>query len=164
LKAPLNCLTQARFGIAWGVIGLAQCVFDEALRYSQQRIMFGKPVAGFQLTQRKFAWMATEITKSQLLNLHLGRLKEAGTITPQQVSMAKMNGCRVAASARLARSWRQRNCRRLPDGSSLLQHRGRVHRRGTTSTLIVGQRLRDAAFGERRNRLQTRRRRPLSPS
>jgi glutaryl-CoA dehydrogenase len=96
LKSPLMCLTQARFGIAWGVIGLAQCVFDEALRYSQQRIMFGKPIAGFQLTQRKLAWMATEITKSQLLNLHLGRLKEAGTITPQQVSMAKMNGCRVA--------------------------------------------------------------------
>ncbi len=96
LKSPLMCLTQARFGIAWGVIGLAQCVFDEALRYSQQRIMFGKPIAGFQLTQRKLAWMATEITKSQLLNLHLGRLKEAGKITPQQVSMAKMNGCRVA--------------------------------------------------------------------
>ncbi|HZN55502.1 MAG TPA: acyl-CoA dehydrogenase family protein [Candidatus Polarisedimenticolaceae bacterium] len=96
LKSPLMCLTQARFGIAWGVIGLAQCVFDEALRYGQQRIMFGKPIAGFQLTQRKLAWMATEITKSQLLNLHLGRLKEAGTITPQQVSMAKMNGCRVA--------------------------------------------------------------------
>ncbi len=96
LKSPLMCLTQARFGIAWGVIGLAQCVFDEALRYSQQRIIFGKPIAGFQLTQRKLAWMATEITKSQLLNLHLGRLKEAGKITPQQVSMAKMNGCRVA--------------------------------------------------------------------
>jgi glutaryl-CoA dehydrogenase len=96
LKSPLMCLTQARFGIAWGVIGLAQCVFDEALQYSQQRIMFGKPVAGFQLTQRKLTWMATEITKSQLLNLHLGRMKEAGTLTPQQVSMAKMNGCRVA--------------------------------------------------------------------
>ena len=96
LKSPLMCLTQARYGIAWGVVGLAQCVFDEALRYAQQRVMFGKPIAGFQLTQRKLAWMATEITKSQLLNLHLGRLKEAGTITPQQVSMAKMNGCRVA--------------------------------------------------------------------
>jgi glutaryl-CoA dehydrogenase len=96
MKPPLMCLTQARFGIAWGVIGLAQCVFDEALRYSQQRIMFGRPIAGFQLTQRKLAWMATEITKSQLLNLQFGRLKEAGTLTPQQVSMAKMNGCRVA--------------------------------------------------------------------
>jgi glutaryl-CoA dehydrogenase len=96
LKSPLMCLTQARFGIAWGVIGLAQCVFDESLRYAQQRIMFGKPIAGFQLTQRKLAWMATEITKSQLLNLQVGRLKEAGKLTPQQVSMAKMNGCRVA--------------------------------------------------------------------
>ena len=104
LKAPLLCLTQARYGIAWGVIGLAQCVFDEALRYSQQRIVFGKPVAGFQLTQRKLAWMATEITKSQLLNLQFGRLKEAKTLTPQQVSMAKMNGCRVARECtRLAR-------------------------------------------------------------
>ena len=96
LKSPLMCLTQARFGIAWGVIGLAQCVFDEALQYGKQRIMFDKPIAGFQLTQRKLTWMATEITKSQLLNLHLGRMKEAGTLTPQQVSMAKMNGCRVA--------------------------------------------------------------------
>jgi len=96
LKSPLMCLTQARYGIAWGVIGLAQCVFDEALQYSKQRTMFGRSVAGFQLTQRKFAWMATEITKSQLLNLQVGRLKEAGKVTPQQVSMAKMNGCRVA--------------------------------------------------------------------
>ena len=96
LKSPLMCLTQARYGIAWGVIGLAQCVLDEALQYSKQRIMFGRPIAGFQLTQRKLAWMATEITKSQLLNLQCGRLKEAGKVTPQQVSMAKMNGCRVA--------------------------------------------------------------------
>jgi glutaryl-CoA dehydrogenase len=96
LKSPLMCLTQARFGIAWGVVGLAMAVFDEALQYGRQRIMFDKPIAGFQLTQRKYAWMATEITKSQLLNLHLGRMKENGKITPQQVSMAKMNGCRVA--------------------------------------------------------------------
>jgi glutaryl-CoA dehydrogenase len=96
LKAPLMCLTQARYGIAWGVMGLAQCVFDEALQYSKQRIMFNRPIAGFQLTQRKLTWMATEITKSQLLNLHLGRMKQSGTVTPQQVSMAKMNGCRVA--------------------------------------------------------------------
>jgi glutaryl-CoA dehydrogenase len=96
LKSPLLCLTQARYGIAWGVIGLAQCVFDEALQYSKQRIMFDRPIAGFQLTQRKLAWMGTEITKSQLLNLQCGRLKEAGKLTPQQVSMAKMNGCRVA--------------------------------------------------------------------
>jgi glutaryl-CoA dehydrogenase len=104
LKSPLMCLTQARYGIAWGVIGLAQCVYDEALQYAKQRIMFDRPIAGFQLTQRKLAWMATEITKSQLLNLHCGRLKEAGKLTPQQVSMAKMNGCRVAReSTHLAR-------------------------------------------------------------
>ncbi len=96
LKSALMCLTQARYGIAWGTVGLAMCVFDEALQYAKQRVIFGKPIAGFQLTQRKLAWMATEITKSQLLNLQCGRLKEAGTITPQQVSMAKMNGCRVA--------------------------------------------------------------------
>jgi len=96
LKAPLLCLTQARYGIAWGAVGLAMCVFDEALQYSKQRIMFERPIAGFQLTQRKLTWMATEITKSQLLNLHLGRLKQSGSVTPQHVSMAKMNGCRVA--------------------------------------------------------------------
>jgi glutaryl-CoA dehydrogenase len=96
LKSPLMCLTQARFGIAFGVTGLALCVFDEALQYAQSRIMFDRPIAGFQLVQRKLAWMATEITKTQLLNLQVGRLKERGAATPQQVSMAKMNGCRVA--------------------------------------------------------------------
>jgi glutaryl-CoA dehydrogenase len=96
LKSPLMCLTQARYGIAWGVTGLSMCVLDEALQYAKSRIMFGKPIAAFQLTQRKLTWMATEITKSQLLNLQLGRLKERGEATPQQVSMAKMNGCRVA--------------------------------------------------------------------
>ncbi len=96
LKSPLMCLTQARYGIAWGVTGLAMAVFDEALQYAKSRIMFAKPVAAFQLTQRKLTWMATEITKSQLLNLQVGRLKERGEATPQQVSMAKMNGCRVA--------------------------------------------------------------------
>jgi glutaryl-CoA dehydrogenase len=96
LKSPLMCLTQARYGIAFGVTGLALCVFDEALQYAKSRIMFDRPIAGFQLVQRKLAWMATEITKTQLLNLQVGRLKERGAATPQQVSMAKMNGCRVA--------------------------------------------------------------------
>lgn len=96
LKSPLMCLTQARYGIAWGVGGLAMSVFDEALQYAKSRIVFERPIAGFQLVQRKLAWMATEITKTQLLNLQVGRLKERGTATPQQVSMAKMNGCRVA--------------------------------------------------------------------
>src|SRR5512134_1838611 len=96
LKAPLACLTQARYGIAWGTTGLAMAVLDEALRYARTRTQFGKPIAAFQLQQRKLAWMATEITKSQLLNLQVGRLKERGAVTAQQVSMAKMNGCRVA--------------------------------------------------------------------
>jgi glutaryl-CoA dehydrogenase len=96
LKAALACLNQARYGIAWGVIGSALAVFDEALEYAKTRIVFGKPIAGFQLQQRKLVWMATEITKGQLLCLQLGRMKEAGKSTPQQVSMAKMNNCYVA--------------------------------------------------------------------
>jgi glutaryl-CoA dehydrogenase len=96
LKSALKCLTQARYGIAWGTIGLAMAVFDEALRYGKSREQFGRPIAGFQLQQRKLAWMATEITKGQLLNLQVGRLKEAGKVTFSHVSMAKMNGCRVA--------------------------------------------------------------------
>ena len=96
LKSPLSCLTQARYGIAWGVIGTALCVFDEALQYAKSRVQFGKPIAQFQLVQRKLTWMATEITKSQFLNLQLGRLKQRGESRPWQVSMAKMNGCRVA--------------------------------------------------------------------
>jgi len=96
LKAALSCLNQARYGIAWGVIGSALAVFDEALEYSKTRIVFDKPVAGFQLQQRKLVWMATEITKGQLLCLQLGRMKEAGKATPQQVSLAKMNNCHMA--------------------------------------------------------------------
>ncbi len=96
LKAALACLNQARYGIAWGVIGSAMAVFDEALEYARTRIVFDKPVAAHQLQQRKLVWMATEITKGQLLCLQLGRLKEAGRATPQQVSMAKMNNCAVA--------------------------------------------------------------------
>lgn len=104
LKSALMCLTQARYGIAWGSIGMAMAVFDEALRYAKTRTQFGKPIASFQLQQRKLAWMATEITKSQLLNLQVGRLKEQGRATFTHVSMAKMNGCRVAREcARLAR-------------------------------------------------------------
>ena len=104
LKAPLSCLTQARYGIAWGTIGLATAVFDEALRYAQSRTQFGKPIAGFQLQQRKLAWMGAEITKGQLLNLQVGRLKEAKKATFVQVSMAKRNGCWVGRECcRLAR-------------------------------------------------------------
>jgi len=96
LKCPLMCLTQARYGIAWGTIGLAMTVYDEALRYQKSRTQFDRPLASFQLQQRKLTWMATEITKSQLLNLQVGRMKEAGRAQFQHISMAKMNGCRVA--------------------------------------------------------------------
>ena len=104
LKAPLMCLSQARYGIAWGTIGMAMAVFDEALQYGLARTQFGRPIASFQLQQRKLAWMATEITKSQLLNFQVGRLKDQGKASFRHVSMAKMNGCRVARECvRLAR-------------------------------------------------------------
>jgi glutaryl-CoA dehydrogenase len=104
LAGPLRCLTQARSGIAWGAIGAAQACFDEALRYSKSRIQFDKPIAGFQLVQRKFAIMATEITKAQLMAWRLGQMKDAGTVTAQQVSMAKRNNVRMALDcARMCR-------------------------------------------------------------
>src|SRR5882672_2995875 len=96
LKSALMCLNQARYGIAWGGLGSALAVFDEALTYARGRIVFGRPVASFQIQQEKLVWMASEITKGQLLALRLGRLKEGGKATPQQVSMAKMNNCHVA--------------------------------------------------------------------
>jgi len=96
LAGPLRCLTQARSGIAWGAVGAAQACFDEALRYAKSRIQFDKPIAGFQLVQRKFAIMATEITKAQLLAWRLGVMKDAGTATAQHVSMAKRNNVRIA--------------------------------------------------------------------
>ena len=104
LKGPLSCLTKARYGIAWGSIGAAMDCYDTALRYSKERIQFEKPIGAFQLQQKKLAEMVTEITKAQLLNWRLGVLMNEGKATPQQVSMAKRNGCEVAAStAREAR-------------------------------------------------------------
>ncbi len=104
LKAALSCLSQARYGIAWGAIGAAMAVFDEALQYAKSRIQFERPIASFQLVQQKLAWMATEITKAQLLALRLGRIKDAGRVTPQQISMAKMNNVAIALDcARLGR-------------------------------------------------------------
>ena len=96
LKSPLQCLTQARFGISWGAIGAAMACYDEAVRYAKTRIMFGKPIGGTQIQQVRLADMATEITKAQLLSLQLGRMKDAGTMTPQQVSMAKRNNVNMA--------------------------------------------------------------------
>jgi len=93
LKSPLSCLTQARYGISWGVLGAAIACYDEALRYAQGRVQFNKPIAAFQLTQEKFAYMVTEITKMQLLCLQLGRMKDQGKAHPAQVSLAKRNNC-----------------------------------------------------------------------
>jgi glutaryl-CoA dehydrogenase len=96
LKSPLMCLTQARYGIAWGALGAAQACFDEALQYSKHRIIFDKPLAGMQLAQKKLADMATQITLGQLIALRLGRLKDKNELTPQQVSMGKRNNVHVA--------------------------------------------------------------------
>jgi glutaryl-CoA dehydrogenase len=104
LKGPLMCLTQARYGIAWGALGAAMACFDEALTYTKERKMFGREVASFQLTQAKFADMLTGITAGQLIALKLGRLKDAGKMRPQQVSLAKRNNVRMALeTARTAR-------------------------------------------------------------
>ncbi len=104
LKSPLMCLTQARYGIAWGAIGAAIACYEEAASYAGNRVMFGRPIGGFQLQQARLADMLTEIVKGQLLTLHLGRLKDAGTMTPQQVSLAKRNNVSVATDiAREAR-------------------------------------------------------------
>lgn len=98
LKGPLGCLTKARYGIAWGALGAAMDCYDTALRYSQERQQFGKPIGSFQLQQKKLAEMVTEITKGQLLNWRLGVLMNEGRVTPQQVSMAKRNACEVATN------------------------------------------------------------------
>ena len=96
LKAPLSCLTAARYGIAWGAVGAAMACYDEAVRYAKARVMFGKPIGGFQLQQARLAEMLTEITKAQLLCVQLGRLKDQGKMTPQQVSLAKRNNVDMA--------------------------------------------------------------------
>lgn len=105
LKGPLSCLSSARFGIAWGALGCAMDCYDTALRYAQQRIQFNKPIASFQLTQKKLAEMITEITKSQLLNWRLGVLRNDDRATPAQISMAKRNSCDIAL--KVARESRQ---------------------------------------------------------
>lgn len=96
LKGPLSCLTQARYGITWGVIGAAQACLNEALNYSQDRVLFGRPVAHTQSMQIRLADMARRITTAQLLSLRLGRIKDKGELSPSQVSLAKWNNCRAA--------------------------------------------------------------------
>jgi len=96
LKGPLSCLTQARFGIAWGSLGAAMGCFHSSVDYAKSRIMFKKPIASFQLVQNKLAWMLREITKGQLLAYHLGRAKDKGEATPEMVSLGKMNNVDIA--------------------------------------------------------------------
>ena len=98
LKGPLSCLNKARFGIAWGTIGAAMDCYDTALRYSKERIQFGRPIGGFQLQQKKLAEMVTEITKAQLMVWRLGVLMNEGRATAAQISMAKRNSCEMAAN------------------------------------------------------------------
>lgn len=104
LKSPLMCLNQARYGIAWGVVGSMMACYDSALNYAKSRIQFGKPIAAFQMTQEKLVYFLTEITKSQMLNLQLGRLKDSGKLKFQHVSLAKRNNCEIALTiARMSR-------------------------------------------------------------
>lgn len=104
LKGPFSCLNNARFGISWGAIGSAMACFDSARQYVTERVQFDKPLAAYQLVQNKLAWMMREITKGQLLALHLGRMKDDGTMFPEQVSLAKMNNVDIALEiARTAR-------------------------------------------------------------
>lgn len=105
LKGPLGCLNSARYGIAWGAIGAAMDCYDTALRYSQERVQFGRPIGGFQLQQKKLAEMITEITKAQLLTWRLGVLKNENRATPAQISMAKRNNVNMALQ--IAREARQ---------------------------------------------------------
>jgi glutaryl-CoA dehydrogenase len=112
LKGPLSCLTQARYGISWGVIGAAQACLAQLLEYSKTRILFGRPLAQNQATQIRLAEMARGITTAQVLALQLGRLKDAGTLQPAHVSLAKWNNCRMALDV-------ARDCRDLLGGAGI---------------------------------------------
>jgi glutaryl-CoA dehydrogenase len=113
LKSPLMCLTQARYGISWGAIGAAIACFEEATSYAKNRVMFDRPIGGFQIQQVRLADMLTEIVKAQLVSLHLGRMKDVGTFTPQQVSLAKRNNVSIATDI-------AREARRLLGGNGIL--------------------------------------------
>jgi glutaryl-CoA dehydrogenase len=117
LKSPLMCLTQARYGISWGALGAAMACFEEAVEYSKTRVMFERPIGGYQIQQVRLADMLTEIVKGQLVALHLGRLKDAGTFTPQQVSLAKRNNVHIATEI-------AREARRLLGANGILAEYG----------------------------------------
>jgi len=105
LRGPLSCLNEARYGIVWGAVGAARACLESALDYAKERIVFGKPIAGYQLTQQKLAEMALEVNRGTLVALHLGRMKDEGTLLPQHVSMGKMGNVRGAIEvARTART------------------------------------------------------------
>lgn len=146
LKGPLSCLNEARYGIVWGALGAARSSLDAARRYSIEREQFGRPLAGFQLTQRKLADMALEYIKGLLLALHLGRRKDAGTLRPEQVSLGKLNNIREALEiCRTARTILGANgisleypvIRHMNNLESVLTYEGTVE----MHTLVVGQAL-----------------------
>jgi len=146
LKGPLSCLNEARFGIVWGSMGAARSSFEAAVKYSQERIQFGKPIAGFQLTQKKLADMYLELSKGILLAIHLGRMKDAGTLRPEQVSLGKLNNVREALEiCRTARTILGANgisleypvIRHANNLESVLTYEGTVE----MHTLVVGQAL-----------------------
>jgi glutaryl-CoA dehydrogenase len=112
LKGPLSCLTQARYGIAWGVIGAAQACLRQLLDYTATRTLFGRPLAQNQTIQVRLADMARRITTAQLLALQLGRLKDSGAMQPAQVSLAKWNNCRMALDV-------ARDCRDMLGGAGI---------------------------------------------
>ena len=146
LKGPLSCLNEARYGIVWGALGAARSSLDAARRYSMEREQFGRPLAGFQLTQQKLADMALEYTKGLLLALHLGRRKDAGTLRPEQVSLGKLNNIREALEiCRTARTILGANgisleypvIRHMNNLESVLTYEGTVE----MHTLVLGQAL-----------------------
>ena len=146
LKGPLSCLSEARYGIVWGSLGAARSSLDTARRYSIEREQFGRPLAGFQLTQQKLADMALELVKGQLLALHLGRRKDAGTLRPEQVSLGKLNNIREALDiCRTSRTILGANgisleypiIRHMNNLESVLTYEGTVE----MHTLVVGEAL-----------------------
>ena len=153
LRGPLSCLSEARYGILWGAVGSARACFEAALDYARERIVFGKPIAGFQLTQQKLAEMALEVNRGSLVALHVGRMKDAGTLRPEHVSLGKMGNVRGALEVcRSARTVLGANgvtleypvIRHMNNLESVLTYEGthEVH------TLVVGQALTgENAFG-----------------
>ena len=153
LRGPLSCLSEARYGIVWGSVGSARACFESALEYARERIVFGKPISAFQLTQQKLAEMALEINRASLVALHLGRMKDAGTLRPEHVSLGKMGNVRGALEVcRSARTILGANgvtleypvIRHMNNLESVLTYEGthEVH------TLVVGQALTgENAFG-----------------